>query len=67
MTVRHVLSHTAGVPGIQLDTTPEDLCDWDKMCAAIARAKLWTKNRLTPEFTTATEITQIVTRATAGG
>lgn len=55
------------MPGIQLDTTPEDLCDWDKMCAAIARAKLWTKNRLTPEFTTATEITQIVTRATAGG
>jgi CubicO group peptidase (beta-lactamase class C family) len=41
VTVRHVLDHTAGVPGIPLDTTPEDLCDWDKMCAAIADAELW--------------------------
>jgi CubicO group peptidase (beta-lactamase class C family) len=41
VTVRHVLTHTAGVPGIPLDTTPEDLCDWDKMCTAIADAKLW--------------------------
>jgi CubicO group peptidase (beta-lactamase class C family) len=41
VTVRHVLTHSAGVPGIPLDTTPEDLCDWDKMCAAIADAQLW--------------------------
>jgi CubicO group peptidase (beta-lactamase class C family) len=41
VTVRHVLSHTAGVPGIPLDTTLEDLCDWDKMCAAIAGSELW--------------------------
>src|SRR5882762_6441917 len=41
VTVRHILSHTAGVPGIPLDTTPEDLCDWDKMCAAIAGSELW--------------------------
>jgi CubicO group peptidase (beta-lactamase class C family) len=41
VTVRHVLSHTAGVPGIPLDTTIEDLCDWDKMCAAIAASELW--------------------------
>jgi CubicO group peptidase (beta-lactamase class C family) len=41
VTVRHVLSHSAGVPGIPLDTTPEDLCDWDRMCAAIADAELW--------------------------
>jgi CubicO group peptidase (beta-lactamase class C family) len=41
VTVRHVLTHSAGVPGIPLDTTPEDVCDWDKMCAAIADAKLW--------------------------
>jgi CubicO group peptidase (beta-lactamase class C family) len=41
VTVRHVLSHTAGVPGIPLDTTMEDLCDWDKMCAAIAASELW--------------------------
>jgi CubicO group peptidase (beta-lactamase class C family) len=41
VTVHHVLDHTAGVPGIPLDTTIEDLCDWDKMCAAIADAELW--------------------------
>jgi CubicO group peptidase (beta-lactamase class C family) len=41
VTVRHVLSHTAGVPGIPLSTTIEDLCDWDKMCAAIADEELW--------------------------
>src|SRR5213082_2132301 len=41
VTVRHVLSHTAGVPGIPLTTTIEDLCDWDKMCAAIADEELW--------------------------
>jgi CubicO group peptidase (beta-lactamase class C family) len=41
VTVRQVLDHTAGVPGIPLDTGVEDLCDWDKMCAAIADAELW--------------------------
>jgi CubicO group peptidase (beta-lactamase class C family) len=41
VTVRHVLTHSAGVPGIPLDTTAEDLCDWNKMCAAIADAELW--------------------------
>jgi CubicO group peptidase (beta-lactamase class C family) len=41
VTVRQVLDHTAGVPGIPLDITVEDLCDWDKMCAAIADAELW--------------------------
>jgi len=41
VTVRHVLSHSAGVPGIPLTTTLEDLCDWDKMCAAIADSELW--------------------------
>ena len=41
VTVRQVLDHTAGVPGIPLDTTVEDLCDWDRMCAAIADAELW--------------------------
>ena len=40
-TVRHVLTHTVGVPGIPADTTPEDLCDWDKMCSAIAEAEPW--------------------------
>src|SRR2546430_16113599 len=41
VTVRHVLNHTAGVPGIPLTTTIEDLCDCDKMCSAIADAELW--------------------------
>jgi CubicO group peptidase (beta-lactamase class C family) len=41
ITVRQVLNHTAGVPGIPLDTTVEDLCDWDKICAAVAEAELW--------------------------
>src|SRR5512132_2475088 len=41
VTMRQVLDHTAGVPGIPLDTTVEDLCDRDKMCAAIADAELW--------------------------
>jgi CubicO group peptidase (beta-lactamase class C family) len=41
VTVRHVLNHSAGVPGIPLDTTIEDLCNWDKMCSAIADEELW--------------------------
>ncbi|MGI5285634.1 serine hydrolase domain-containing protein [Nonomuraea polychroma] len=41
VTVRHVLSHTAGVPGVPLDTTPEDVCDWDTMVAALENAELW--------------------------
>ena len=40
-TVRHVLTHTVGVPSIPADTTPEDLCDWHKMCALIAGAEPW--------------------------
>lgn len=39
--MRHALTHTVGVPGIPADTTPEDLCDWDKMCAVIADAEPW--------------------------
>jgi len=42
-TVRHALTHTAGVPGIPADTTPEDLCDWDKMCEVIADSEPWWK------------------------
>ena len=41
VTVRHVLNHTAGVPSVPLTTTIEDLCDWDKMCSAIADSELW--------------------------
>ncbi len=40
-TVRHALTHSVGVPGIPADTTPEDLCDWQRMCAVIADATPW--------------------------
>ncbi|MGI5271256.1 serine hydrolase domain-containing protein [Nonomuraea sp. CA-218870] len=40
-TIRHALSHQAGVPGVPVATTPEDLADWDGMCAAIAGAEPW--------------------------
>jgi CubicO group peptidase (beta-lactamase class C family) len=41
VTLRHVLTHTAGVPGLPPDTRAADLCDWDRMCAAIAAAEPW--------------------------
>jgi CubicO group peptidase (beta-lactamase class C family) len=40
-TVRHALTHSVGVPGLPVDTTPEDLCDWQKMCDVIASARPW--------------------------
>ncbi|MFI9556231.1 serine hydrolase domain-containing protein [Nonomuraea endophytica] len=40
-TVRHALSYRAGVPGVPVDTTPADIANWDKMCAAIADEKPW--------------------------
>src|SRR4051794_32810344 len=40
-TVRHVLNHSAGVPGIGTDTTVEEVCDWDRICARIADSELW--------------------------
>jgi CubicO group peptidase (beta-lactamase class C family) len=41
VTLRHVLLHTAGVPGLPSGTTAADLCDWDTMCALVADAELW--------------------------
>jgi CubicO group peptidase (beta-lactamase class C family) len=41
VTLRHVLLHTAGVPGLPPHTSAADLCDWDRMCAVIADAKPW--------------------------
>ena len=41
VTLRHVLLHTAGVPGLPANTTVENLCDWDYMCAAIADEQPW--------------------------
>ncbi|MGW4791314.1 serine hydrolase domain-containing protein [Nonomuraea sp. NPDC004297] len=40
-TVRDALTHSTGVPGLPPDVTPEDLCDWDGMCALIAGARPW--------------------------
>jgi CubicO group peptidase (beta-lactamase class C family) len=41
VTVRHVLMHQAGVPGLPPDLTTEQLCDWDHMCALVADATPW--------------------------
>lgn len=41
VTLRHVLLHTAGVPGLPPGTTASDLCDWDHMCAVLADAEPW--------------------------
>jgi CubicO group peptidase (beta-lactamase class C family) len=41
VTLRHVLLHTAGVPGLPPHTTVDDLCNWDHMCAVLAEAQPW--------------------------
>ena len=41
VTVRHALSHRAGVPAIREPLPPEALYDWDRMTAAIARTEPW--------------------------
>jgi CubicO group peptidase (beta-lactamase class C family) len=40
-TLRHVLLHTAGLPGLPRETTVADLCDWDRTCAVLAAAEPW--------------------------
>ncbi|MDQ3855143.1 MAG: beta-lactamase family protein [Chloroflexota bacterium] len=40
-TVRHALTHTVAVPALPPSTTPEDVCDWEKMCTAIADMEPW--------------------------
>ncbi|MFF0234115.1 serine hydrolase domain-containing protein [Micromonospora sp. NPDC005254] len=39
ITLRHALTHTAGVPVLPADVTPEDFTDWDRMCAVVADAE----------------------------
>jgi CubicO group peptidase (beta-lactamase class C family) len=41
VTLRDVLVHTAGVPGLWPDITPGDLGDWDRICAYIADQPPW--------------------------
>ncbi|GAB1644787.1 serine hydrolase domain-containing protein [Krasilnikovia sp. MM14-A1259] len=41
-TLRHVLTHSAGVPALPSYTMPEDLLDWNRMCRTIASSSpLW--------------------------
>lgn len=42
ITLRHVLTHTAGIPQVPANATPETIVDWDAMSAAVASlAPLW--------------------------
>ena len=41
VTVRHVLTHTAGVPGLPADVTVEDLTSWETMTRALEEAEPW--------------------------
>jgi CubicO group peptidase (beta-lactamase class C family) len=36
VTIGQVLDHSAGVPQMPGGATPEDICSWDRICAAIA-------------------------------
>lgn len=38
-TLRHVLTHTVGLPAMPREITPGDLADWPKVCAALAAAE----------------------------
>ncbi|MEP6817265.1 MAG: serine hydrolase domain-containing protein [Marmoricola sp.] len=41
VTVRHVLTHSAGVPGIPVDSGIDDVCAWDTMVCSLEQAELW--------------------------
>lgn len=42
ITVRHALTHTAGVPQLPAGVTAAELCDWDAMCGIVAGLEpLW--------------------------
>ncbi|MEV6411540.1 serine hydrolase domain-containing protein [Kribbella sp. NPDC051718] len=40
-TLRHVLTHSVGLPALPAWTTVEDLTDWSTMTTALAEAELW--------------------------
>ncbi|HEU4946779.1 MAG TPA: serine hydrolase domain-containing protein [Kribbella sp.] len=40
-TLRHVLTHSVGLPAVPAETTVEDLTTWDKMTSVIAAAEPW--------------------------
>lgn len=41
VTLADVLVHTAGVPGLWPQITPEELCDWERVCAFVADQQPW--------------------------
>lgn len=41
VTVRHVLMHQAGVPGLPSGLTTEEFCDWHHMCRLLAGSTPW--------------------------
>jgi CubicO group peptidase (beta-lactamase class C family) len=41
VTLRDLLMHTAGVPGLWPEITPGDLGDWDHVCSFIAAQRPW--------------------------
>ncbi|QOV33138.1 beta-lactamase family protein [Streptomyces ferrugineus] len=41
VTIRHVLTHRAGVPQMPLDITPDRLGDWDWIAGRLAEVKPW--------------------------
>jgi CubicO group peptidase (beta-lactamase class C family) len=48
VTVRQVLTHTAGAPQMPDGVTPVDICDWDRICTAIADLPLlWEPGTMT--------------------
>ncbi len=38
-TLRHVLTHTVGLPAMPRDITPDELPDWSRVCASLAAAE----------------------------
>ncbi|HEY2062702.1 MAG TPA: serine hydrolase domain-containing protein [Amycolatopsis sp.] len=38
-TLRHVLTHTVGLPALPREITPRELPDWSRVCAALAAAE----------------------------
>lgn len=38
-TVRHVLTHTVGLPAMPREITPDELPDWSRVCASLAAAE----------------------------
>ncbi|MFI5611595.1 serine hydrolase domain-containing protein [Amycolatopsis sp. NPDC051903] len=38
-TLRHVLTHTTGLPALPREITPRELPDWDRVCSSLAAAE----------------------------